>query len=145
MFERSRSGYCDLKGFQVDLSAQISGGRLMCLLTGKLFENIFLQIHYWRFAWKFNVGWNFALGQNSMLNRLGVLSGVTGASKTSISGVCCAKTIFLRKKTLNLTTVDESRGISENGRPNIFGDFRRAILWGGYGGVPRSIGGLGSA
>ena len=23
MFERSRSGYCDLKGFQVDLSAQI--------------------------------------------------------------------------------------------------------------------------
>ena len=44
-----------------------------------------------------------------------------------------------------MTTVDESRGISENGRPNIFGDFRRAILWGGYGGVPGSIGGLGSA
>ena len=43
MFERSRSGYCDLKGFQVDLSAQIFGGRLMCFLTGKMFENIFLK------------------------------------------------------------------------------------------------------
>ena len=50
MFERSRSGYCDLKGFQVDLSAQIFGGRLMCLLTGKMFENIFSRTHYWRFA-----------------------------------------------------------------------------------------------
>ena len=36
-------------------------------------------------------------------------------------------------------------GAPGNGRPNIFGDFRRAILWGGYGGVPGSIGGLGSA
>ena len=29
MFERSRSGYCDLKGFQVDLSAHYFSGRLM--------------------------------------------------------------------------------------------------------------------
>ena len=94
MFERSRSGYCDLKGFQVDLSAQIFGVRLMCFLTGKMFENIFLQTHYWRFAWKFNVGWNFVLGQNSMPSRLGVLLGTPGTSKTSISGVRCTKLEF---------------------------------------------------
>ena len=72
-----------------------------------------------------------------MLNRLGVLPEATGTSKTPISGITF--------KTANLATVDESRGESGNGRPNIFGDFRRAILWGGYGGDPGSIGGLGSA
>ena len=72
----------------------------------KIVRKYFLEIHYWRFAWKFNVGWNFALGQNSMLNRMGVLSGATGASKTSISGVCCAKLIFTLI-TGKLTTVDE--------------------------------------
>ena len=79
-----------------------------------------------------------------MLNRLGVLPGPTGSSKTPISGIRCAKLDFY-VKTTNLATVDESRGEPGNGRPNIFGDFRRAILWGGYGGVPGSIGGLGSA
>ena len=44
-----------------------------------------------------------------------------------------------------MATVDESRGEPGNGRANIFGDCRRAILWGGYGGDPWSIGGLGSA
>ena len=48
-------------------------------------------------------------------------------------------------KSSKLTTFEKSRGESENGRPNIFGDFRRAILWGAYGGGPGSIGALGSA
>ena len=94
MFGRSRSGYCDLKGFQVDLSAQFFWGRLMCFLTGRLFENIFLEIHYWRFAWKFNVRWNFVLGWNSMPSRLGVLSGSTRTSNMSISGVRCTQLEF---------------------------------------------------
>ena len=138
---RSRSGYCDLEGFQVDLSAHIFWGRLMCFLTGKMFENILGKTHYWHVAWKFNVGWNFVLGQNSMPSRLGVLLGTPGTSKTSISDVRCTKLT----KSSKLTTLEKSRGKLGNGRPNIFGDFRRAILWGACGGDPGSIGALGSA
>ena len=48
-------------------------------------------------------------------------------------------------KSSKLTTLEKSRGKLENGRPNIFVDFRRAILWGACGGDPGSIGALGSA
>ena len=49
------------------------------------------------------------------------------------------------KFTSKWTTLEKSRGKLENGRPNIFVDFRRAILWGACGGEPGSIGALGSA
>ena len=72
----------------------------------KCSKNIFLETHYWRFAWKFNVGWNFVLGQNSMPSRLGVLLGTPGTSKTSISDVRCTKL----SKSSKLTTLEKSRG-----------------------------------
>ena len=79
-----------------------------------------------------------------MPSRLGVLLGTPGTSKTSISGVRCTKLEFY-VEIVKIDNFRKSRGKLENGRPNIFGDFHRAILWGACGGVPGSIGGLGSA
>ena len=43
MFERSRSGYCDLKGFQVDLSAAMSFIPIYVFLDRKMFGFFFVN------------------------------------------------------------------------------------------------------
>ncbi len=103
---RSRSGYCDLKGFQVDLSATFFLRPTYVFLDRKNVRKYFLETHCWRFTWNFNVGWIFVLGQNSMPSRLGVLLGTPGTSKTSISDVRCTKL----SKSSKLTTLEKSRG-----------------------------------
>ena len=79
-----------------------------------------------------------------MPSRLGVLLGTPGTSKTSISGVRCTKLEFY----VEIVKIDNFRKIQRGmGKwATIFVvDFRRAILWGAYGGGPGTIGAPGSA
>ena len=80
-----------------------------------------------------------------MPSRLGVLLGTPGTSKTSISGVRCTKLKFY----VEIVKIDNFRKIQRGnlkmGDQFFVVDFRRAILWGAYGGGPGSIGALGSA
>ena len=72
------------------------------------------------------------------------LLGAQGTSKTSISGVRCTKLKFY----VEIVKIDNFRKIQRamgKWATNIFGDFRRAILWGACGGDPGSLGALGSA
>ena len=78
--------------------------RFMRFLTGKMFENVFLRNHYWRFTWTFCSRAKFDA------ESIGCTLGGHGTSETSISGVR-GKLQFTSK----LTSLEKSREELENG------------------------------